>query len=75
MNESLQKIVEAIVLNEEISLSTRLTVLEEISRLAEKLGEGDNLGQWLRRQTQTKSAVTNQLAQTALDWLTDQNHA
>ncbi len=76
MNENLKALVDKIVLNEEISLSTRLSAIEQVQELSLLLKEpAPTVSDYLKKQSATKSTVTNQLAQSALDWLEEKNNA
>jgi len=76
MNENLKALIDKIVLNEEISLSTRLSAIEQVQGLSLLLKEPvPTVSDYLKKQLATKSTVTNQLAQSALDWLEEKNNA
>ena len=75
MNQNLQNLLEKVVLNEEISLSTRLNALDQINELNTQLDEPSQaVTDFLRGKLKTNSKVTNQLAQSALEWLEEKSH-
>ena len=67
MNNSVQTIIDAVVLNEEIPLKTRLKVINSLKTIEPVSIE--ELKSYLEKNTGTKSTLTNQLARNALDWL------
>ncbi len=68
MKENIETIINAVVLNEELSANIQLKVLDNLIPLAGPSGKQD-IQDYLATQTKTKSQVTINLAQNALDWL------